>query len=180
MRRGNQSYRINKKVTGMKKSNIVLIGMPSSGKSTIGGLLSKELDMEFVDTDTIILNKENKPLKDIVVEDGLESFLKIQETHILELDVEGFVVATGGSVIYSESAMKHLGNNGFIVFLKTDFSEIDNRVTQDRRFARNEGQSLGDLYKERMPLYEKYADITIECSQKQVEEILKLIKSALC
>ncbi|MCX7921849.1 MAG: shikimate kinase [Clostridia bacterium] len=156
----------------MSKSNIVLIGMPSSGKSTIGKVLSQALDLPFVDTDTVILNKENRPLREIVNTDGLAKFLEIQENTILEMDVDNHIVATGGGVVYSEAAIRHLkGTNGLVVFLYTELVEIDQRITTERRFARNEGQSLSDLYNERLPLYRKYADLTIDCTSRQVEDI---------
>ncbi len=155
----------------MKKSNIVLTGMPSSGKSTVGKCLAKKLGMNFMDTDAVILEKTNRPLKEIVAEEGLDAFLRIQEETVLGLKLDNHVIATGGSVVYSEASMSHLGENGFIVFLKAPLEEIESRVDPSRRLARNSGKSLRDLYFERMPLYEKYADIVIDCKGRNVDEI---------
>lgn len=160
----------------MKFSNIVLIGMPSSGKSTIGKPLSKELGMEFIDTDALIFESEKRALKDIVNEDGLQKFLEIQEKIILEIDAKNHVISTGGSVIYNGKAMEHLRKDGFVVFLDVKLDEINNRLESGRRFARNSNQSFEDLYKERLPLYQKYANITIDCANKDVDMLVKEIK----
>lgn len=159
----------------MDFKNIVLIGMPSSGKSTIGKPLSKELNMQFIDTDTLILEREKRALKDIVNEDGLERFLQIQEDTILKIDAENHVISTGGSVVYNAKAMEHLRKDGFIVFLDVKLDEINKRLASGRRFARNSNQSFEDLYKERLPLYQNYAHVTIDCSNKDVEIIIEEI-----
>ena len=160
------------------KNNIVLIGMPSSGKSTVGEPLSKELNMKFIDTDKIIFDREKRPLRDIVNSDGLKTFLEIQEKTIMDICVSNTVISTGGSVVYNSGAMEYLKDDGLVIFLKSDFEEIEKRVTKDRRFARNEDQTLIDLYNERMPLYEKYADITIYSTGKSVETLVDEIKKA--
>ena len=108
----------------MGKSNIVLIGMPSSGKTTIGKPLSLALGMDFIDTDNIIIAKENKELKDIVNQDGLKKFLEIQEKSLLELHLTNYVISTGGSVIYNKTAMEHLKNNGMVFYLRLTLDEI--------------------------------------------------------
>jgi len=155
----------------MTAGNIVLIGMPSSGKSTVGRLLAKKINYEFIDTDKLIMEKVNKPLKDLVNEDGLEKFLDIQEKTILETSVDKHVIATGGSVIYSEKSMNHLKKNSVIVYLETDMKELADRITSDRRLARNENQSFQEMYEERKLLYEKYADITVNCTNRKPEDI---------
>ena len=160
----------------MKFRNIILIGMPSSGKSTIGKPLSKDLEMQFIDTDALIFESEKRALKDIVNEDGLQKFLEIQEKTILEIDAENHVISTGGSVIYNSKAMEHLGKEGFIVFLDVKLDEINNRLESGRRFARNNNQTFEDLYKERLPLYQKYANITIDCANKDVDVLVKEIR----
>lgn len=164
----------------MVSRNIVLIGMPSSGKSTIGKYLAQMLRLEFVDTDALIKENTGKELRDIVNEEGLDQFLEIQEKTILRLNMRGCVIATGGSVIYSRATMDHLRHIGCVIYLKLDFSSIEKRVVSGRRFARNHDQSLYDLYNERTPLYEKYAEVVVDCSNKQVEEIAdeisKLVK----
>jgi len=159
----------------MEKSNIVLIGMPSSGKSTIGEILAKRLGMGLIDTDDVIRTRENKALGDIVKEDGLDKFLKAQESAVVGLDVDNHVISTGGSIVYSDASMRHLKQKGLVIFLKLEYEEIERRVSVQRRFARNEGQSLCDLYRERMPLYEKYADVTVDCSGKDIDEIVEEI-----
>ncbi|HHW48545.1 MAG TPA: shikimate kinase [Clostridiaceae bacterium] len=159
----------------MKKSNIVLIGMPGAGKSTIGPLLAGNLKMEYIDTDTIIKDRENKNLADIVNEYGLEKFLEIQEEVVLGLDVENHVIATGGSIVYNGRAMEHLKANGIIVYLKLELEEVKQRVDRSRRFARNLKQDFDDIYFERAPLYEKYADMTVNCSGKEINAIINEI-----
>ncbi len=159
----------------MEYRNIILIGMPSSGKSTIGKPLSKALEMHFIDTDGLIFDREKRQLKDIVNEDGLEKFLEIQENVILEISADNHVISTGGSVIYNKKAMEHLKKDGFVVFLDVKLDEINNRLEGGRRFARNKNQSFEDLYKERLPLYLKYADSKIDCTNKNVDSIIKEI-----
>ncbi len=155
--------------------NIVLIGMPSSGKTTVGKPLSKKMGMGFVDTDQLILDREKKPLRDIVIEDGLDKFLSIQEKIVLDLNVENHVISTGGSIVYNEKAMEHLKKFGFIVYLKLGIDELEKRITTERRFARNKEQSFLDIYNERTPLYEKYANVVIECDGKKVDTIVNEI-----
>jgi shikimate kinase len=164
---------------GMESKNIILIGMPSAGKSTIGKLISKSIGKSFVDTDTIIKEKAKKPLRDIVNTDGLAKFLEIQESTILEMKFVDSIIATGGSVVYSDIAMNHLKNKGIVIYLKLEYKVIEERVTPDRRFARNTEQSLLQLYNERVPLYEKYADITIDCSNLSEEEIVNNVLKML-
>ncbi|MCL6589659.1 MAG: shikimate kinase [Firmicutes bacterium] len=156
----------------MKKTNIILIGMPNSGKSTIGEVLAKILKKEFIDIDSVIIGKAQKQPREIVHEEGLEKFLQLQESIILELDLHGCVVATGGSVIYGKTSMERLRGIGAIVYLKYTYEEIEQRFTSCRKLARNRHQSLKDLYLERIKLYEKYADIIIECTGKSVDEIV--------
>ena len=156
--------------------NIVLIGMPSSGKSTVGKPLSEKMGMGFIDTDKLILDRE-KPLRDIVVEDGLDNFLKIQETVILGLDVNRHVISTGGSVVYNTKAMEHLKKHGLIVYLKLDIDKLEERITTKRRFARNKEQSFLDIYNERTPLYEKYAHVIIDCNCKRLDAIVNEISA---
>lgn len=155
----------------MIKSNIVLIGMPNSGKSSVGKCLSRLLNKSFVDSDELISIAEGKSPKEIVIENGLQHFLKTQEQLILEINTEESVIATGGSVIYSEAAMMHLRKIGTIVFLNLDCLEVEKRINTVRKFAKNPGQTLAELYNERLPLYLKYADIVIDANAKSVEDI---------
>lgn len=162
--------------------NIVLIGMPSAGKSTLGVLLAKSLCMPFTDTDLIIQEKENKLLQDIINDYGIDHFLEVEERVILECDFTNHVIATGGSVVYSETAMEHLKRKGIVVYLKLDYEEIEQRLNniKTRGVAIAVGQTLKDLYEIRTPLYEKYADITVDCNKKDmetsVEEVVNLLK----
>jgi shikimate kinase len=163
----------------MNSKNVVLIGMPSSGKSTIGVSLAQQLALKFIDTDAVIRQNENRGPKDIVNSEGLESFLKIQESNILKLNEKGCVIATGGSVVYSKASMKHLGSDAVVIYLKIGLKELEERVTSDRRFAKKESQSFCDIYYERAPLYEKYANFIIDCVGKDVEEVVMEIKNEL-
>ncbi|MCX8128695.1 MAG: shikimate kinase [Clostridia bacterium] len=159
----------------MGNKNIILIGMPSSGKSTIGKHLSKVLARDFVDTDFLIKSRENRELRDIVNTEGLQRFLDIQEEVVTTIDLSNCIIATGGSVVYGKGSMEHLKNSGIVIYLKLEYIEIESRITAGRRFARTNGQSFFDLYTERTPLYERYADIVLDCSGKSVEKIAEEI-----
>lgn len=161
--------------TGLEKYNIVLIGMPGSGKSTVGKILADLLNRKFVDTDLLIKEAEGRELRDIVNNDGRDAFLSIQEKIILGLVAENSVIATGGSVIYSPLSMNHLKKDGLIIYLKNKFELLVERAGAGRRFARNENQSLQDMFNERNPLYEKYADIIIDCLDKSPGELAQEI-----
>ena len=165
-----------------KKQNIVLIGMSGAGKSTLGVLLAKAAGLRFVDTDLVIQQRENRLLQQIIEQDGNESFIKAEQSAILSLELEGYVIATGGSAVYSELSMRHLKKGGTVVFLHVPFSEIEKRLVNvnTRGIVFRGGKNLRDIYDERLKLYEEYADIIINCSDFSVEEnvrkILELIK----
>lgn len=163
----------------MKKTNIVLIGMPGAGKSTIGVLLAKAMKMPFIDTDLLIQQKYNKYLQEIIDEVGVKEFLSIEEKTALELNVENHVIATGGSMIYSNLALEHLKKDGVLVYLQLRYDEIESRLADisGRGVAMEKGQTLIGLYSERVPLYEKHADITVNCSGKNMEAIVTEIKN---
>lgn len=146
------------------KPNITLIGMPSSGKSTIGVLLAKRLGFSFVDVDIVIQEKEGRLLKEIIAQEGMDGFLAVEERINAELDVRKSVIAPGGSVIYGVRAMEHLKEISEIVYLKMSYQELKRRVGNvvDRGVALKPGFTLRDLYNERVPLYERYADITVD------------------
>ena len=148
----------------MKKNNITLIGMPASGKSTVGVLLAKRLGYSFVDVDIVIQEQEKKLLKELIDENGIEGFWKIEERANAGLQVEHSVIAPGGSVIYGPKAMEHLKEIGVVVYLKLDCDEIEMRIGDavNRGVTLKEGWTIRDLYNERVPYYEKYADITID------------------
>ncbi len=154
--------------------NLVLIGMPGAGKSTVGVLLAKALKMPFVDTDLLIQRQENSYLQELIAKHGIDGFMKIEEDIVKGLDLENHVIATGGSVIYSGSAISHLKAQGVLFFLNTKMYQLERRLknTQTRGIAMQHGQSLVSLYNERLPLYKKYADIEIDCSRKHIETIV--------
>ena len=161
--------------------NIVLIGMPGAGKSTVGVLLAKSMLMSFYDTDLLIQNTTGKSLCDIIKDDGIEAFIKLEETIISDYEFCNSVVATGGSAVYGENAMKKLRENGVVVYLKVTPDELNRRVNNihTRGIAMKEGTDLIDLYIERVPLYKKYANITIDCNNKTAEQCVNEIVKKL-
>lgn len=155
--------------------NIVLIGMPGAGKSTLGVLLAKALGKAFVDTDIVIQQKEGKRLYEIIETHGLEKFLFVEEKHILELNVSNSIIATGGSVVYGKEAMIHLKSNGIIIYLKLSYEEIERRLKDitTRGIAMDKETSLRELYNQRILLYEKYADFIVDCNNKSIEKLVE-------
>ena len=143
--------------------NIILIGMPGCGKSTVGVILAKVMGMHFCDTDIVIQEREGRKLQEIINADGNDAFLDCERRALLSIDVENTVIATGGSAIYSDEAMKHLKKSGKVVYLKVSEAEIERRLADfaARGVAIKDGMTVLDLYNERVPLYEKYADITV-------------------
>lgn len=158
----------------MKKGNITLIGMPASGKSSIGVVLAKRLNKKFLDVDILIQEKYGKRLKDIIEEYGTEGFSKIEDEINASLDVTDTIIAPGGSVIYGKSAMKNLKNISKVVYLKLSYAAVKSRLgnLKERGVVLKEGQTLEDLYNERTVLYEKYADITVNEMKKTVSSIV--------
>jgi len=138
--------------------------MPGSGKSTIGVILAKKTSRDFVDTDVLIQSHEHRSLQDIVDNDGYMKLREIEEKWVMTLKAENAVVATGGSVVYSAASMKHLAENGIIIFLDVTLDTLKKRITDydQRGIARRPDQSFEDLFAERSALYNKYADITIQ------------------
>lgn len=165
----------------MNASNIILTGMPGVGKSTLGVLLARSLRKPFIDTDLLIQQKENRFLQDIINQDGIERFLDIEKEVILSLNVKNHVIATGGSAVYRQSSMEHLREGGMVVYLELTYTELEDRIKniKSRGIAMSRNQSLFDLYRERAPLYGKYADITVNCTGRNIEETLSEIISML-
>lgn len=159
------------------QDNLVLIGMPGAGKSTIGVLLAKRLRRDFLDTDILIQTREGKTLQDIVDGMGPARFRQIEEQLLSELRAMRSVIATGGSAVYSTRAMLNLGINGSIIYLDCPLALIEQRVNNHdtRGLAREPGQTLGDLYRERSPLYRKYADISVETGEEQPEQVVERV-----
>ena len=154
--------------------NIILIGMPASGKSTVGVVVAKRLGYEFVDTDLLIQKQENRLLKEIIAEEGNEGFLRIENQVNRDLQVEKAVVSPGGSVVYCEEAMQHFKEIGTVVYLKVSFEEINSRISnaKNRGVVLKDGQTLKDLYDERVQLFEKYADLTVNESGLDLEDTI--------
>ena len=144
-------------------SNIVLIGMPASGKSTAGVILAKVLGKKFVDTDLYIQDRENKLLRDIINEKGLSGFLSIEEDVLSSLDETNAVIATGGSAVYSVEGMNHLKRIGKVVYLKVGKEELFKRLKniRERGVVLRDGETLEEMYDERCRLYEMYADVVV-------------------
>lgn len=161
--------------------NIVLIGMPGAGKSTIGVLLAKSALMDFVDTDLLIQKKHKSSLCDIIKNKGIDEFLNIENSVISSYEFYNCVVATGGSAVYGEEAMNKLKSGAVTVYLKVNPDELEKRIRNihTRGIAMKQGTSIGDLYSERAELYEKYADITVDCSNLTPEQCVDIITKAL-
>lgn len=157
--------------------SLILIGMPGAGKSTIGVLLAKELAKGFVDTDLLIQEREGKSLQDIVREAGYQRLRKVEEEVLLDVHYPNHVIATGGSAVYSDAAMRHLKAVGRVVFLDVPLEELEDRIRDyaGRGIACPPGQSLETIYGERFELYQKYADIIVDCGAKKQNDIVSEI-----
>lgn len=161
-------------------NNIILIGMPAAGKSTIGVILAKELGYQFIDSDLLIQNSQKRLLYTIIQQDGIDRFIEIEQQINSNINADKAVISTGGSVIYGTKAMEHLKSIGKIIYIKLSYNTLKSRLENIKRrgVILKKGQSLYDLYLERCPLYEKYADIIISAENCNLEQTLdKIIKS---
>ncbi|MCI8996236.1 MAG: shikimate kinase [Lachnospiraceae bacterium] len=166
-------------------NNIVLIGMPGAGKSTMGVVLAKVNGMDFIDADLLIQAREKRLLSQILEQDGVDGFLRVEDEVNASIQAENAVIATGGSVVYCEKAMEHLRRIGTVVYLRLSYSTIESRLfnIRGRGVALREGQTLRDLYEERCVLYEKYAHVTVDEEglgiEETVEKTLQVLKMLL-
>ena len=161
--------------------NITLIGMPGSGKSTVGFALARAMHMRFVDVDKVIIEEEGKPLSQIIDEVGDDGFRAVENRVNASLQLRNAVIAPGGSVIYGEEAMAHLRQISTVVYLKVTCEELQRRLgdLHARGVTIRPGQTFGDLYNERCPLYEKYAHVVIDTDGKQLPEVVRTIMNKL-
>ena len=157
--------------------NIVLIGMPGVGKSTVGVVLAKVLGYQFIDADLLIQKKMNMVLSEIIKREGTDGFMKIENDVNASIEADRTVIATGGSVVYCEEAMGHLKSIGTVIYLKLSLESLSKRLGNlvGRGVVLKKGQTLEHLYKERTPLYEKYADLTIDEENQELEDTLQTI-----
>ena len=151
--------------------NIILIGMPACGKSVTGVILAKSLKMNFIDADLLIQERAGKSLQDIINADGIETFKSIEEEVLNAINVKNTVIATGGSAVYYDSAMRHLKENGVVVYIEASLATIKKRLKniRTRGVAMEKGQTIDSLYEMRVPLYEKYADCTVRSHRYRAE-----------
>ena len=167
----------------MSKENIVLIGMPGVGKSTVGVILAKVLGYQFIDADLVIQKRENRLLHEIISEEGLDGFLKAEENANVYIaqNEEKSIVATGGSVVYCEKAMQELKKTGRVIYLELEYDQLKKRLgnLKGRGVVLKDGQDLRGLYEEIIPLYEKYADLTVNEKNLDVEQTLQKIVDRL-
>ena len=169
--------RILQKGWSMNRENIILIGMPGSGKSTCGVIAAKVMLKNFFDTDLLVQGLEHSLLQDLIDAKGNDYFYQAEENAVLSLKLEATVIATGGSVIYSEKAMEHLRSLGKVVYLHLGYDTMMKRIHNftTRGIVVKNGSTLLDMYNERLPLYEKYADVIIDCDKNTVEETVEKI-----
>lgn len=153
-------------------ANIVLIGMPGCGKSTVGVLLAKALRMRFLDTDVVFQAQQSKKLQEMINEIGIDAFLNMEEACVCGIECEDTVIATGGSVVYGKKAMQHLHQHGLVVYIRLPYEEIEKRLSNlaTRGVTLRTGQTLRDLYDERIPLYEAEADLVFDASNREIEQ----------
>lgn len=161
--------------------NVILIGMPGAGKSTVGVLIAKALGYDFIDTDLIIQGRLNNRLYKIIEEHGIDYFLQAENKIVSEVSADRTVIATGGSVVFGKEAMEHLRQMGKVVYIKLGCDEIKRRVKNitTRGVVMKKDETIEDIYSERAPLYERYADITVDVENTTIEEAVEKILSLL-
>ena len=157
--------------------NIILIGMPGAGKSTVGVVLAKRLGYQFVDSDLVIQEKTGKLLYQLIEELGEAGFLELENEINAGLQAKRAVIATGGSAVYGKEAMAHFKEMGKVVYLSLPYKELRERLgdLHKRGVVLREGYTLKELYEERVPLYEKYADLVIDCSGRDIRSVMEEI-----
>ena len=162
-------------------NNVTLIGMPGVGKSTLGVVLAKVMEYQFLDTDLLIQKEEKRRLSRIIQEEGIDGFKAIENRVNASVEAENTVISTGGSVVYCDEAMQHLKSIGKVVYLKLSLKALSKRLgnLKGRGVVLKEGQTLKNLYEERIPLYEKYADIVIDEEGKDLESCLQAVLESL-
>jgi shikimate kinase len=158
----------------IKPQNLILIGMPGAGKSTVGVLLAKRLGVSFMDTDILMQTGEGCYLQETIAEHGVFGFRSIEERYLLAIPPDCGVVATGGSAVYSQKAMLHLKSLGPVVYLQIDLVPLKHRLgnLDERGVLRMPGQTIKMLYEERRPLYERYAEITISTAGVTPDQVV--------
>ena len=156
----------------MKKNNIILIGMPGCGKSTLGVVLAKMLCRDFLDLDLLIQKKIGMTLQDYIDKNGVDAFLELEADIAESFECENTVLATGGSAVIKERAANHLVSLGTTVYISVPLADIEKRITDlsSRGVAMSRGETLGDVYERRVPIYEKYADIKVDIKDKTIAE----------
>lgn len=160
------------------KKNIVLIGMPGSGKTTVGKILSDRLGYTFVDTDQLICELTDKTPRQLVEEDGLEKFMKIQDEAVLSINNNNCIISTGGGLVHSEISMNYLKSIGIMIYLDTKYDIIRERMDSSRKLVRTTGTLL-ELYNNRVPLYKKYADTVINCDSVDPDVVSETILGSI-
>jgi shikimate kinase len=165
----------------MAKSNLVLIGMPGVGKSTVGVVLAKHLGLNFIDTDLLIQARAGLRLQQIIDRQGLEHFLELEEQVIVALNEKQSVIATGGSVIYSPPAMAALRRNGHLIYLKISLPQLRQRLADmtERGVVIEKNQSFADLYASRTRLYQQYAELTVDCDNQTADQVVQRVERAI-